>query len=64
MKKILCDDQLALAQVKGCLDPIHAAHYFGEVIKMFEERKISKWTLTPSDAEKLRALISRIKVSL
>lgn len=62
MKKILCDDQLKTAA--GILDPIRARQYFSDVVSMFEDHQISKYTLTQSDAEKLRVLLNKLKDSL
>lgn len=62
MKKILCDDQLHTSV--GLLDPIRARQYFSDVVEMFEDRQISRYTLTQSDAEKLRVLLNKLKDSL
>lgn len=62
MKKILCDDQIKTAV--GILDPIRARQYFTDVVQLFENRHISKYTFTQSDAEKLRVLLNKLKDSL
>lgn len=63
MKKILCTDQLGKI-APGLLEPVVVHQYFSEVVKAFEDRHCIKYTLTPTDAEKLRVLLKKCKASL